>query len=178
MPIYMQYGGIAARKTPHGLEAFEIKDFSFDVENPTTIGSGTKGAGAGKITFNDFNIHQGVETARPVLAGSKLIPPKPRYQIVVSKPIDPWSHSLRLRRRELEVSIVFADPGRTAPRHSLKLNAVIVDIKPHSPSFGGGALTGYEKLTLAFSEYYFNGSRNAPPQMISLIAAPFTRATS
>jgi hypothetical protein len=29
----------------------EIKDFSFGVENPTTIGSATGGAGAGKIKF-------------------------------------------------------------------------------------------------------------------------------
>jgi len=34
--------------------AFEIKDFSFGVENPTTIGSATGGAGAGKIKFNEF----------------------------------------------------------------------------------------------------------------------------
>jgi hypothetical protein len=32
--------------------AFEIKDFSFSVENPTTIGSATGGAGAGKVEFN------------------------------------------------------------------------------------------------------------------------------
>lgn len=36
--------------------AFEIKDFSFGVENPTTIGSATGGAGAGKIKFNEFTI--------------------------------------------------------------------------------------------------------------------------
>ena len=36
--------------------AFEIKDFSFGVENPTTIGSATGGAGAGKIKFNEFEI--------------------------------------------------------------------------------------------------------------------------
>lgn len=29
---------------------FEVKDFSFGVENPTTIGSATGGAGAGKTT--------------------------------------------------------------------------------------------------------------------------------
>jgi hypothetical protein len=28
---------------------FEIKNFSFGVENPTTIGSATGGAGAGKV---------------------------------------------------------------------------------------------------------------------------------
>ena len=32
----------------------EIKDFSFGIENPTTIGSATGGAGAGKIKFNEF----------------------------------------------------------------------------------------------------------------------------
>src|SRR5687767_10250389 len=37
-------------------KAFEIKDFSFGVENPTTIGSATGGAGAGKIKFNEFTI--------------------------------------------------------------------------------------------------------------------------
>jgi len=34
----------------------EISDFSFGVENPTTIGSATGGAGAGKIKFNEFTI--------------------------------------------------------------------------------------------------------------------------
>jgi hypothetical protein len=36
--------------------AFEIKDWSFGVENPTTIGSATGGAGAGKIKFGEINI--------------------------------------------------------------------------------------------------------------------------
>jgi hypothetical protein len=39
-----------------GSKAFEIKDFSFSVENPTTIGSATGGAGAGKSKFNEFSI--------------------------------------------------------------------------------------------------------------------------
>jgi type VI secretion system secreted protein Hcp len=37
-------------------EEFEIKDFSFGIENPTAIGSATGGTGAGKIKFNEFNI--------------------------------------------------------------------------------------------------------------------------
>ena len=32
-----------------GPRAFEIKDFSFGIENTTTIGSASGGAGAGKI---------------------------------------------------------------------------------------------------------------------------------
>ena len=43
--------------------AFEIKDFSFGVENPTTIGSATGGAGAGKIKFNEFTIKKISDTA-------------------------------------------------------------------------------------------------------------------
>ena len=42
---------------------FEIKDFSFGIENPTTIGSATGGAGAGKIKFNEFTIKKTTDTA-------------------------------------------------------------------------------------------------------------------
>ncbi len=44
---------------------FEIKDFSFGVENPTTIGSATGGAGAGKIKFNEFTIKKTTDQASP-----------------------------------------------------------------------------------------------------------------
>ena|SRR5947209_3752224 len=44
---------------------FEIKDFSFGVENPTTIGSATGGAGAGKAKFNEFTIKKTVDSASP-----------------------------------------------------------------------------------------------------------------
>jgi type VI secretion system secreted protein Hcp len=46
--------------------AFEIKNFSFGVENPTTIGSATGGAGAGKIKFNDFTIKRTTDSASPL----------------------------------------------------------------------------------------------------------------
>jgi type VI secretion system secreted protein Hcp len=44
---------------------FEIKDFSFGVENPTTIGSATGGAGAGKIKFNEFTIKKTSDVNSP-----------------------------------------------------------------------------------------------------------------
>jgi type VI secretion system secreted protein Hcp len=46
--------------------AFEIKDFQFGVENPTTIGSATGGAGAGKIKFNEFTIKKTTDQASPL----------------------------------------------------------------------------------------------------------------
>jgi type VI secretion system secreted protein Hcp len=44
-------------------EGFEIEDFSFGIENPTTIGSATGGAGAGKIKFNEFTIKKTADRA-------------------------------------------------------------------------------------------------------------------
>ncbi len=45
---------------------FEIKDFSFGAENPTTIGSASGGAGAGKVKFNEFTIKKPTDTASPI----------------------------------------------------------------------------------------------------------------
>lgn len=47
------------------IKAFEIKDFSFGVENVTTIGSATGGAGSGKIKFNEFTIKKTSDSASP-----------------------------------------------------------------------------------------------------------------
>lgn len=41
---------------------FEIKDFSFGIENKATIGSATAGAGGGKVQFNEFTIKKVVDT--------------------------------------------------------------------------------------------------------------------
>jgi type VI secretion system Hcp family effector len=46
--------------------AFEIKDFSFSIENPTTIGSGTQGAGSGKAKFNEFEITRQTDKSSPI----------------------------------------------------------------------------------------------------------------
>jgi type VI secretion system secreted protein Hcp len=48
-------------------QAVNILSFSWDVENPTTIGSATGGAGAGKAKFNEFTIQKTVDTASPKL---------------------------------------------------------------------------------------------------------------
>ena len=43
--------------------AFEIKEFSFGIENPATIGSATMGAGGGKAKFNEFTIKKPTDSA-------------------------------------------------------------------------------------------------------------------
>jgi bacteriocin-like protein len=37
-----------------GSATFEVKDYSFDIEQTLSIGSQSTGAGAGKVTFNPF----------------------------------------------------------------------------------------------------------------------------
>jgi type VI secretion system secreted protein Hcp len=44
---------------------FEIKDFSFGVENPTTIGSATGGASTGRAQFQEFTITKTSDKASP-----------------------------------------------------------------------------------------------------------------
>jgi type VI secretion system Hcp family effector len=46
---------------------FEVEDFSFDIEQTLNIGSQSKGAGAGKVTFNPFSITRPIDKSSPVL---------------------------------------------------------------------------------------------------------------
>jgi type VI secretion system secreted protein Hcp len=46
-------------------KAFEISAWSFAIENPTTIGSATSGAGSGKAKFNEFSITKFTDSASP-----------------------------------------------------------------------------------------------------------------
>ena len=46
---------------------FEIDDFSFDIEQVLNIGSQSSGAGAGKVTFNPFQVTRKSDRASPIL---------------------------------------------------------------------------------------------------------------
>lgn len=45
--------------------AFEISTWSFGIENPTSIGSATGGAGSGKAKLNEFTIKKVIDQASP-----------------------------------------------------------------------------------------------------------------
>jgi type VI secretion system secreted protein Hcp len=47
-------------------QVFEIKDYSFDIEQTYNLGSQSGGAGAGKVTFNPFSITRAIDRASPV----------------------------------------------------------------------------------------------------------------
>ena len=46
---------------------FEIKNWSFGASNKLNIGSGTGGAGAGKVDFDAFNVSKDIDKASPYL---------------------------------------------------------------------------------------------------------------
>lgn len=48
------------------VNAFELKDFDFSIENKSTIGSATGGAGGGKIEFKEFTIKKPTDRASPL----------------------------------------------------------------------------------------------------------------
>ncbi len=50
----------------------EIYSFSFGASNPTTIGSGTGGSGAGKVSLSDFSITKQLDASSPQLFQSVL----------------------------------------------------------------------------------------------------------
>jgi type VI secretion system Hcp family effector len=59
-------GGRSSESTAQGKDGgFEIKDFSFEVTNKSSIGSATSGAGSGKSGFHEFTVTRPVDPATP-----------------------------------------------------------------------------------------------------------------
>ena len=136
MPIYMNYSGIPGNvQTMSGPpdQWIEISSFQW---------------GVGRGISNSTSSTSDREGSAPSVG-----------EIVVTKP----KHFPPLFiGRKLPIAIIFTDAVPGGPRHTLTLNhAVITDIQPDHPEPRGGKLTMYEKLTIAFPEYYFNGVRNA-----------------
>jgi type VI secretion system secreted protein Hcp len=54
-------GGFVAGKV------FEVDNFSFGIEQVLNIGSQSRGAGAGKVKFNEFTISRKIDKASPII---------------------------------------------------------------------------------------------------------------
>jgi type VI secretion system secreted protein Hcp len=87
-------------------------------------------------------------------------------EIVVTKPTDSSSADLFLKclaGEKLTVSVVVKNSGSESLYHTISLtNATISSFKTYIPPIHKGKSTKYEKLTLTFSEYLFNGAENVP----------------
>jgi len=65
---FLKLDGIEGESLDHKHKGeIEVLSFSWGASNPTTIGSATGGAGAGKIKFNEFSIVKHMDTASPLI---------------------------------------------------------------------------------------------------------------
>jgi type VI secretion system secreted protein Hcp len=108
---------------------FEIKDWSFGVENPTTIGSATGGAGAGKIKFDEFTITKPVDTASPKL-----------FQVCAT-----GGHFK-------QVTIVVRRPGTNITWVTYELETVFITSIQTQSTDANGDETPTEKVTFAYGK--------------------------
>jgi type VI secretion system Hcp family effector len=46
---------------------FEVTDYNFDIEQILSIGSQSRGAGAGKVSFNPFTITRSIDKSSPIM---------------------------------------------------------------------------------------------------------------
>ena len=65
---YLKIEGVTGEATAKGAESqMEIYSFSWGASNPTTVGSGTTGLSAGKVSVSSFNIMKKSDKASPEL---------------------------------------------------------------------------------------------------------------
>jgi type VI secretion system secreted protein Hcp len=65
---FLKLDGLDGESTRKGFEKqIEIYSFSFGASNPTTVGSGTSGMAAGKVSISSFNVMKKTESVSAVL---------------------------------------------------------------------------------------------------------------
>lgn len=143
---------ITFEKTSVGVEpeGFQIKDFSFGIENPTTIGSATGGAGAGKIKFNEFTIKKTTDSASATFfknccAGA-------HYKTVIIEMRKAGRDSMEFLRFKFETvfttKIDWSGPGDEGPEESItfvygKLGLKFIPQEPGSKP----VVAGWDQVT-------------------------------
>jgi type VI secretion system Hcp family effector len=142
MPIYMKYGDVIGNvKNKSHCGWIEVDSFQWGV-----------GRGISSPTGGSADR----ESSAPSVS-----------EIVVTKQTDSSSPSLFhacLGAGKVDIPVIFSNAGSGRGNDTLELtNAVIIDIKPDLPPRSGGRKgKKYEKLTINFEEYHFNGAKNVP----------------
>src|SRR6476659_9963252 len=66
--MFLKLDGVEGESLDHKHKGeIEILSFSWGLSNPSSIGSATGGAGAGKVKFNEFQIVKMIDSASPKL---------------------------------------------------------------------------------------------------------------
>jgi len=66
--MYLQLDGVSGESTRQNFVGWiELNSFSFGASNPVSIGTGSTGAGAGKVSLSSFNVMKQTDASSPVL---------------------------------------------------------------------------------------------------------------
>ena len=97
-----------------------VDSFSFGVENPTTIGSATGGAGAGKIKFNEFQIKKTTDNASPVFFKQAAVGAHYKKAVLtLRKPGDAKPYMTYTFETVFITKIDWSGPGDEGPEESI-----------------------------------------------------------
>jgi type VI secretion system secreted protein Hcp len=122
----------------------EISSFSFGVSHPTTIGSGTSGAGAGKASFSDLSITKTVDKSSPALffdaASGKHIKDGLLDVVKVSGGSEISLLEYKLTDVMISSYSIGGSSGGELPQESLSLNFTKIEFKefPQNPTGSPG----------------------------------------
>jgi type VI secretion system secreted protein Hcp len=140
MDMFIKIDGIEGEsKDKAHRNEIEILSFSWGASNPTTIGTSTGGAGAGKVSISSFNFMDHVQKSSPLLFLATA------------------------RGQAIESAIVSVrKAGASADFYKATLSPVFVESVQHSGSEGGEDDTPTESVSLAFAKIDFEYRQQLP----------------
>lgn len=128
---FLEIDGVAGESKATGHRGWiEVSSYSFGASNPSTIGSATGGAGAGKVSVHDIHITKTVDRASPILRQAAASGRHfPRVVLEMRKAGgDPHVYTTYVMENVM-VSAISMSSGGDNPTESLSLNFAKIEMK-------------------------------------------------
>ena len=134
--MFLQLGDVAGDATAKGYENWiEILSWSWGASNPTTLGAGTTGISAGKVSVSDLSLMKAADSAtarlmEAVATGGHF----PKAALAIRRSSDGFEY-MRVRLEEVMVSSEQLSAGGERPSESVSLSFAryVVDYTPGRP---------------------------------------------
>lgn len=124
---YLYIDSIKGESTVRGhVGSIEISSWSFGVSNPSSIGSQSSGAGAGKVSFNNFTITKSVDKASPLLMKAKTAK-TPIKSVKLSVALADGGY-LTITLQNVIVSSYSTSSGGDRPQESISFNYTKISV--------------------------------------------------
>ena len=123
---YLNIDGIKGGSTAAGHQgSLELASWSFGASNPSSVGSGS--AGAGKVSISSFNFMRKVDKASPQLKAAS-VSGTPIPSLSLSVPIKNSSQYLTITLENVVVSSYSVSSGGDRPMESVSMNYSKIEI--------------------------------------------------